>query len=107
MNAVSCCAEKLIVAHVIRVRSAWQKPKKLNHRAMIIKQLRVVTLTLSSEYQVPEVTVGVRVARYDLVHLPDGLWEAVGTGSRTNKKSCRARSIRARFRVRAIASPVH
>ena len=30
-------SEKLIVAHVIRVRSAWQKPKKLNHRAMIIK----------------------------------------------------------------------
>ena len=34
-------SEKLIVAHVIRVRSAAQKPKKLNRRAAIIKQLRV------------------------------------------------------------------
>ena len=37
-------SEKLIVAHVIRVRSAAQKPKKLNRRAAIIKQLRVLRL---------------------------------------------------------------
>ena len=35
-------SEKLIVAHVIRVRSAAQKPKKLNRRATIIKQLRAI-----------------------------------------------------------------
>ena len=42
-------SEKLIVAHVIRVRSAAQKPKKLNRRATIIRQLRVQYFDLAEK----------------------------------------------------------